>query len=156
MSKINSSIGRKLSCYFNLWQKIIFKNAIAFPNLDRQMTLSQSSFISKTDCIFTWHSETAATECRCRLRIFQISFDKTIVIVSELPDNPGRSITDEALTLIHLVCHQFKLNLKKTMWFEHYPSGYLKDDEVYEQILFTPFSVRSYRISQHEIKSLIL
>lgn len=63
------------------------------------MTLSQSSSTLKTNCIFKWHSETAAIECRCGLRIFQISFDKTIVIVSELPDNPGRSITDEASTI---------------------------------------------------------
>ena len=58
--------------------------------------------------------------------------------------------------LIHLICYQFKLNLNKTMWFEHYPIGYLKDDDVYEQILFSPFAVRSYRISQHAIASLIL
>ena len=69
------------------------------------MTLSQSSSTLKTDCIFAWHSETATTKYRRRLRIFQISFDKTIVVVSELPDNLGRFVTDEALTLIHLVCY---------------------------------------------------
>ena len=142
------------------------------------MSLSQSSSSLKTNRIFTWHSETAATECRCRLRIFQISFDKTIVIVSELPDNPGRTITDEALTLIHLVCYKFQLSLTKIMWdealtlihlvcykfqlsltkimwVEHYPSGYLKDDETYEQLLATPFSIQSHRISKKILESLL-
>ena len=130
------------------------KQRSPFPSRPK-ISLPQSSSILKTDRIFTWHSETAATECRCRLRIFQLSFDKIVVIVSELPDNPGRSITDEALTLIHLVCYRFQLSLAKVMWLEHYPSGYLKDDESYEQIISTPFSVKSHRISKQILESLL-
>ena len=105
--------------------------------------------------MFTWHSKIAKIDCQCRLRIYKISFDKVVVIVSELPDNLGRSITEEALTLIQLVCHKFALNPTKTMWLEHYPRGYLKDEEVYEHLTLIQCNVCSSRINKQKIEALL-
>lgn len=119
------------------------------------VNISQSSATLTVNQIFSWYSNTAQVECLCQLRIFQLSFDKFVVIVSELYDNPGRSITDEASALIQLVCRQFNLVFSKTMWIEHYPSSYLKEDEAYEQILLTPFEINSQRIKKQQLESLL-
>ncbi len=119
------------------------------------MNLSNPPAVLSVDLLFTWRSKIAKIDCQCRLRIYKITFDKAVVIVSELPDNPGRSITEEALTLIQLVCHKFALNPTKTMWLEHYPQGYLKDEEVYEQLMLMQCNVYSSRIKKQKIEGLL-
>ena len=84
------------------------------------LNISKSSAVLDTDTVITWYSQIDQTQCKCRLRVYKISFDKAIVIISELDDNFGRSITDEASTLIHLICDEVALSPRKTMWIEHY------------------------------------
>ncbi len=119
------------------------------------MNLSNPPAILSVDLLFTWHSKLAKIDCQCRLRIYKITFDKVVVIVSELPDNPGRTITDEALTLIHLVCNKLALKPNKTMWLEHYPKGYLGDEENYEQVMLIQGNVWSSRITKQKIEALL-
>ncbi len=119
------------------------------------MNLSTPPAVLSVDLLFTWHSKIAKIDCQCRLRIYKITFDKVVVIVSELPENPGRSITEEALTLIQLVCHKFALNPSQTMWLEHYPQGYLKDEDVYEQLTLMQCHVCSSRINKQKIEALL-
>ncbi len=111
--------------------------------------------ILKTDQIINWNSSETGTECQCRLRIFQLSLDRAIVIVSQIPDFPGRSITDEVKTLIAIVCDRFGLTLNQTMWIEHYPVGYLKDDDVYEHISACTTSVTSQRIKKSHLELIV-
>ena len=122
---------------------------------ERQLELSESPAILSTDTIFTWYSETVKTDCWCRLRIYKITLDHLVVIVSELPDNPGRSITDEASKLINLVCYQFGLAPYKVMWIEHYPVGYLKDDETYDELRQGLGKVSSKRINKQKLEVLL-
>ena len=97
----------------------------------------------------------AGSQCQCRLRIFQLSREQAVVIVSQIPDSPTRSITDEAATLMQLLSDRFALNFNQTMWIEHYPFGYLKDDDVYEQISFAGNSVASQRIKRDRLESIL-
>ncbi len=92
------------------------------------MNLYGSPALLSIDTPFTWYSQIAQTKCHYRLRIYQIAVEKAVVIVSQLQDNSGRLITGEASTLIHLVCDDFGLSPMKTMWVEHYPAGYLKEE----------------------------
>ena len=119
------------------------------------MNISESPAVLTIDTPITWYSQAAQTKCHCRLRIYRITFEKALVIVSELDDNPGRSITDEALTLIDLVCQEFDLFPGKTMWFEHYPVGYLKDDETYEQVMLVQGYTYSTRVNKQKIEALL-
>ena len=132
----------------------------------RQLNISKPPAVLTIDIIFTWQSKIAKTDCFCRLRIYKITFDKAVVIVSELPENPGRSIIGEELTLIPLVCHKFALNPTKTMLLEHYPKGYLKDldrdprgyfkeEETYEQVILVQDNVCSKRIKKEQIEALL-
>lgn len=75
-----------------------------------------------------------------------------MVIVSELSDNPGRSISDETSKLINLVCYQFGLASYKVMWIEHYPVGYLKNDETYDVIMLGLDKVASKRIHKQKLE----
>ena len=121
----------------------------------RQLKLSKPPAVLSVDLLFTWHSEIAEIDCQCRLRIYKITFEKVVVIVSELPDNAGRTITDEGLTLIHLVCNKLSLEPTKTMWLEHYPKGALKGEETYEHVMLIRGNVYSKRINKQTIEALL-
>ena len=123
------------------------------------MHLSNPSAVPRVDLLFTWYSKIANIECECRLRIYKITFDKFIVIVSELPDNSGPTISEEASTLIHLVLSKFALESTQTMWLEHYPHGYLneyfKDEETYERVILFLDNIWSEKIDKRQVESLL-
>lgn len=121
----------------------------------KEIDVSELAAILEVKIEFTWHSEIAQKDCKCGLRIFKIGFDKAVIIVSELQDNPGRSITEEAVTLINLVCYKFGLSPFKTMWIEHYPEGYLKEEDTYDEIRLSPFRIDSKRIKKQNLEALL-
>ncbi|MGB5710502.1 MAG: hypothetical protein WBM44_06295, partial [Waterburya sp.] len=94
-------------------------------------------------------------DSQCRLRIYYLTFDKAVVIVSELANNPGKSIADTATQLIHLVCYRFGLAPYKVMWVEHFFSGYLKESETYDHVILTPGGITCQRVSQQYIENLL-
>jgi hypothetical protein len=76
---------------------------------------------------------------RCRLRVFQSPATTPIVIVSELEDNPGPSITGAIEALCSAVWK--KLNRPSEMiWIEHYRVK-LEDGEVVETFDRVSFSI---------------
>ena len=107
------------------------------------------------DMKFSWYSEAAKGNCHCRLRIYKLTFDHAVIIVSELLDNPGRSITDEASTLIYSVCYQFGFAIYKVMWIEHYPGGYLEDGDTYDEIMLAVGRIFSRRVSQAKLEEFL-
>ncbi len=119
------------------------------------MNISDLPAVLTIDTPITWYSQKAQTYCQCRLRIYKITFDQAVVIVSELDDNPGRSISDEALTLIHFVCDEFGLSPTKTMWLEHYPAGYLKEEETYDEVVMLQSYTYSKRMSKQKLEALL-
>lgn len=121
----------------------------------RGLEFSKSPAILNVDMLFTWYSETAKGNCHCHLRIYKVAYDHAVIIVSELPDNPGRSITDEASALINLVCYKFGFAPYKIMWIEHYPAGYLKDDETYDEVMLAAGCISSRRISRQSLEKLL-
>lgn len=107
------------------------------------------------DTLFTWYSTTIKSDCHCRLRIYQLAFDCVVIIVSECFDNPGRSITDEAPTLINLVCYRFGYAPAKVMWIEHYPDGYLKEKESYHEVMRTVGHLSSKKVTRQQLEELL-
>jgi hypothetical protein len=59
---------------------------------------------------------------RCGLEIIELPDGKTVVIATELSDNPGVSVTNFAEQLATLVCKMFHLDPTKLVWIEHYPA----------------------------------
>ncbi len=105
--------------------------------------------------IFTWYSELVKKDCKCRLRIYKITLDHFVVIVDELPDNLGLGISTEASKLINLVCYQFGMASYKVMWVEHYPAGYLENDETYHVVMQELSAVSSKRIKKQKLEVLL-
>jgi hypothetical protein len=58
---------------------------------------------------------------KCGLRILRLTDRRVAVICSELPDNPGTSVTNFAEDLAGLVCAQHGINPEHLVWIEHYP-----------------------------------
>lgn len=116
---------------------------------------SNPSTVLKVDRLFTWHSKIANIKCKCRLRIYKITFDKFIVIVSELSNNSGPTISEEALTLMHRVFRKFALEYTQTMWLEHYPHGYCEDEETYERLILFRGDIWSERIDKEQVENLL-
>lgn len=60
-------------------------------------------------------------DCVCYLEI-----DGNTVIVTELPQNRGTSITNFAEHLATQVCNEFKIPKNSLIWIEHYPANRLR------------------------------
>lgn len=56
----------------------------------------------------------------CRLRIWQRERE-SVVVVTELDDNPGTSVTNRAAALAMQVYRAFELEPYLARWIEHYP-----------------------------------
>lgn len=85
---------------------------------------------------------------RCRLRLYRLANGMTVAIASELPDNPGVSITNFAAELATGVRRQFIEPGQGLLWVEHYPrqeSGL--DRETYDRVLLR-WDGRAYRDPQ--------
>lgn len=55
-------------------------------------------------------------QAQCRVRI-----NGNVVIATELPDNPGQSITNAADVLAMQVCQYYGIPPAQLVWIEHYP-----------------------------------
>jgi len=58
--------------------------------------------------------------CKCGLRITALADGRVAVICTELPDNPGTSVTNYAEQLATLVCAERGIAPEKLVWIEHY------------------------------------
>lgn len=56
------------------------------------------------------------SNARCRVRILG-----STVIATELPDNPGMSLTNAAASAAMQVCQYYEISLEQLVWIEHYP-----------------------------------
>lgn len=119
------------------------------------MEQSQPIANQTVDQIFTWQPPQQDFDSQCRLRIYYLTFDTAVVIVSELVDNPGKSIADSVSQLINLICYSFGLAPYKVMWIEHFPAGYLKEGETYNQVMLSPGGISCKRVNQPYIERLL-
>ena len=58
-------------------------------------------------------------DSKCRIRIYDHDGFE-VCVVTELPDNPGTSITNCAETLAGMAIAHFGLNFQRFIWIEHY------------------------------------
>jgi len=76
-------------------------------------------------------------DSKCWIRIFSKDL-AYIVIATELPDNPGTSITNTAAALATSVAIEFDIEPERLVWIEHYPTRPDADrEETYDLVTFT-------------------
>ena len=107
------------------------------------------------ESIFTWPTKEDSVESRCYLRIYWVLFDKVVVIVSDLADNLGLSITDATEELITLVCSHFKLTLSKIMWLEHFPTQNTQELDVYYGVQLVSNQIIRYQLTKEYVERLL-
>lgn len=74
---------------------------------------------------------------RCRIRVYHLASGMTVVIASELADNPGASVTDQAERLATAIRARFVEPGGAMVWIEHYPAlEKLEESEEFERVLF--------------------
>jgi hypothetical protein len=78
----------------------------------------------------------------CWLRVYT-AIDQTVVIATEVEDNPGMSITNAVAALATEVARRFAIPLDGLTWIEHYPErivegGRLRIPEMLDQVSFMP------------------
>lgn len=77
-----------------------------------------------------------AGDAVCRLRVYEEPGKPTIVIVTELPENAGTSVTNRAERLATQVWQMLERPAEGMVWVEHYPeSG--RGRKVWEQEHFS-------------------
>jgi hypothetical protein len=76
----------------------------------------------------------------CALEILRAKDGKTVVIATEVKDNPGTSITNVCEQLAYWVCVEFSIDPSQLIWIEHYgypAPGDSKRLRSYDLVTFT-------------------
>ena len=114
------------------------------------------------------HPATRTSEAFCRLRIYDTKAG-AVVVLSELADNPGISVTNTAEELATGIAQRYALDPQTTTWIEHYgPFSYHAKDgdggdpdyETFDKITFTwrgnlASGPQWKRLSPEQIKALL-
>ena len=100
----------------------------------------------------------------CWLRIYTAP-DRTVVIATEVDDNPGTSMTNMAAHLATEVTPTFGLPLDALVWIEHYPArrvigGHPRLPASFDLVTFTwtPLGLRApqwRRVSKEQVEALM-
>jgi hypothetical protein len=79
---------------------------------------------------------------RCRVRIYlpDDTRDAPVVICSELPNNPGGSITNSAEVIAAGVIQANELPTP-LVWIEHWPEESADEQEIFELVIFSSYEV---------------
>ena len=81
-----------------------------------------------------------SAHCRVRIYLFDDIHDSPVVICSELPNNPGGSITNSAETIAAGVIRANELPTP-LVWIEHWPEESTEGLESFELVVFSSYEV---------------
>jgi hypothetical protein len=107
------------------------------------------------DRVFSWESKVDHELNKCRLRIHWITWDRAIVIATDLNNNPGRKIAKVTQEIISFISHSYDLTPSKMMLIEHYQISDSPEQDTYLQVLVTNGEVIKYEIDKNRLKELI-
>lgn len=92
--------------------------------------------------IFDYRVKSNSMPAKCGIQIFHPHPEQTVVICSELEDNPGMSICNGFQDLITQVVQAYNLNLHELIWIEHWQGcPALMEPEHYALVEFDVISV---------------
>jgi hypothetical protein len=78
--------------------------------------------------------------CRVRIYLPEDMRDTPVVICSELPNNPGESITNSAEVIAAAVIRAYELPTP-LVWIEHWPEESTEGQETFELVVFSSYEV---------------
>jgi hypothetical protein len=88
------------------------------------------------------YKDAGGCRARCRVRIYLPDDvrDASVVIYSELPNNPGGSITNSAEVIAAGVIRANELPTP-LVWIEHWPKESTEGQETFERVVFSSYQV---------------
>jgi hypothetical protein len=78
--------------------------------------------------------------CRVRIYLPEDVLDAPVVVCSELPNNPGGSITNSAEVIAEGVIRANELPIP-LVWIEHWPEESADEQETFELVVFSSYEV---------------
>ena len=79
-------------------------------------------------------------DASCALEIMRILDGRSVVIATEMKDNPGTSVTNFCEHLAYRVCVEFGIDPSKLVWIEHYgypmPGALRRHPRTYDLVTF--------------------
>lgn len=85
---------------------------------------------------------------RCFVQFWESQDRPTVVVVSELNDNPGTSVTNRIEVIAERITRAFELDRDTTIWFERYPGrpgGGFGSVERFRRVIFELDEAGRYR-----------
>ena len=114
-----------------------------------------ASLIEEVKIIINWLSEEDDELNQYRLRIcYWVSWDRAVVIASNITLLPGNKIADLTPRIIRSVRNYFDLSPNQIMLVEHYPISSLHE-ELYLHVLCINNEAIRYEIDKNELMQLI-
>ena len=113
------------------------------------------SMADDLDTIFLWTSNQDSSEHKYRIRIYWISWEKAVVIITEINDDPSKIIAKTTKELVQFVCELYKLIPEKIMWVEHYAPSNSNDKDTYIQVLLMNAKASRYKLEPEKLERLI-
>src|SRR5918992_255792 len=88
------------------------------------------------------YKDAGGSPARCRVRIYlpEDVLDAPVVVCSELPNNPGGSITNSAEVIAAGVIRANELPIP-LVWIEHWPQETTDVEETFELVAFSSYEV---------------
>ena len=81
----------------------------------------------------------------CEIEVHRRSDGKYVFIATELPDNPGTSVTNYAEHLATAMRRQHGLKAEEVIWIEHYPDAKDRRKEDFDLVRFVGIEGESFR-----------
>jgi hypothetical protein len=81
----------------------------------------------------------------CDIEVHKRSDGKYVFIATELPDNPGTSVTNYAEHLATAMRRQYGLKAEEVIWIEHYPEAKDRRKEDFDLVRFVSIEADSFR-----------
>lgn len=107
------------------------------------------------DTVLNWIVEGDSKSNKCRVRIYWITWEKAIVIVTNITYYSGRKITDATKEIISFVTNIHSLSPSKLMLVEHYPASNLSEEDLYHQVLLTNNEAIRHEIDRSKLLKLL-
>jgi hypothetical protein len=88
------------------------------------------------------YKDAGGRRARCRVRIYLPAdhLDAPVVVCSELPNNPGGSITNSAEVIAEGVIRANELPTP-LVWIEHWPKESTEGQESFELVVFSSYEI---------------
>ncbi len=115
----------------------------------------EPSMADDKDTILLWKSTKDSSVHKYRIRIYWISWEKAVVIITEIKDNPDQIIAKTTQELVQFVCELYKLIPEKIMWVEHSAPSNSNDKDTYIQVILMNAEASRYKLEPEKLERLI-